>query len=363
MNQIPNMQVRRYNEVERSKCSINLCRYLVIIFSVLLGGFAIWLTIFLVNRSSAQKPPIVSIVNDSAFQTYINAPKLLPAWSHTNLSKLNTQPAYLDLLSNISSRKIINSFVKKHNFTELLVFLGSVQYDNVSWQNGLIPFQNEIASFSNDFAVKMGGLIYVNDENLNGLELLKYFNKGIIQYNYFNRKIERVILQIVPKDEAGCLKALEAVIYAQESALVPIYLTVNDVCMNTVFNVSLLIYSNLRITQIINNQPERGFAEILAKISQNACLMLNTSNTYTHMAALTKIKPLFKNIILLYPADTRQFTNGEEALNRFQELINDASNANITFGPFNYLDFYKIMYGMEPYTSAEGYMIDLYAVR
>ena len=53
---------------------------------------------------------------------------------------------------------------------------------------------------------------------------------------------------------------------------------------------------------------------------------------------------------------------GEQFLNNFQDLILDAGETDIQFGPSTYLDFYNKMYRHEPLQSSEGWLIDLYRV-
>ena len=93
MKKNPNQQVKRYTDIENQKYVKSCIRVSIILGSIVLGAVGIFLGVYF--SKSRPKPPTDQTVSDDQYQTYLKQNKFLPAWSHTNESKLNGQPAYL----------------------------------------------------------------------------------------------------------------------------------------------------------------------------------------------------------------------------------------------------------------------------
>lgn len=175
---------------------------------------------YFTTKKTNPSPPTSPQVDDKNYAGYLrSSDKVLPIWSNTFQSKSadSGKPAYLAMLTNESQIRLTKKFIEKHNYSEIMVYTGCVEWTANEWQHKSFPYWSQMESFLRNFdGLRLGAMIYLNDkkDNITEYALLKTFAGAYANYNQYQtepRKLHKILVSIEPVDEAGALKTLEAV--------------------------------------------------------------------------------------------------------------------------------------------------------
>ena len=182
-------RVKRYTDIEKGKGWVNAVRVVAIVLSIALGAAVIVLIVHFTTKKTSPSPPTSPQVDDKDYAGYLrSADKVLPVWSNTFSSKSanSDKPAYLAMLTNQSQINIIKKFIEKHNYSEIMVYTGCVEWTADEWQHKSFPYWSQVESFLKNFdGTRLGAMIYLNDkkDNITEYSLLKTFAGAYVNYN------------------------------------------------------------------------------------------------------------------------------------------------------------------------------------
>ena len=92
------------------------------------------------------------------------------------------------MLTNQTQISLLKKFIEKHNYSEIMVYTGCVEWTADEWQHRSFPYWSQVESFLKNFdGLKLGAMIYLNDkkDNVTEYNLLRTFAGAYANYNQY----------------------------------------------------------------------------------------------------------------------------------------------------------------------------------